>query len=345
MSIPGISVQPFMSNREAIHLFNYAKTDHSEIQLENDADLNVDAVRDMAISIFGPGIRVTTVSTDAEPDGFHVSYRIDAGLAVLGSIDLDIQTVRDTSTAQAALKAPLSLITAPLHSVAMRSVEPLDQASLQLGSSLVWVRDALLLKVDTNDSTPFLEIRADLGKLRRKAQNLLHLGGVLQRISPYWWPQRPSRSILTPLITAFAIAMDNHIKHHAVLPLYQTKADTAVEQPSYTVPVGKDFTIKLANDSDTHTLKPSLTSDYKVVRPMGNGTVNGYPFRSFSIGKTTVTLIVVHAHTLVVGAVEVDVEVTEWGDVDEERVSYHGRYFRPGYGYSNALLASWMVLF
>ena len=108
----------------------------------------------------------------------------------------------------------------------------------------------------------------------------------------------------------FAHALDGHLAGGAVPPSLYLKPNTAVTFTHCTVPAFEEFSFQLADATNTHALKRSVSEDPSIVEQMGNGSATGvYTFMGTNVGKTKVYLFVARTDNLAVGWAEVQVEI------------------------------------
>jgi hypothetical protein len=267
--------------------------------LKNNAALDRDGIASLAKSTLNPAVNVVAANEAALPSYFHVRYVIEIPQAT--GIMLTIQSFGDFDAAMAALNGKLCKITSDLDRTARKSGVPLGQVSLQVGKELQWVRDCLLIQIGPNNS----QSDDDAMDIEKPPQWPPGSPEAPKRSPPgFVWPEIPDA------VQALARALDKYLGDNAVEPSKQLKPNTTLATTnSLTVPVGGVLNIKLADDKDTHALKPAKTADREIAVPVANGGVNGYPFRAIGKGNTLVTLIVVHAKTLAVATAMVKVQV------------------------------------
>jgi hypothetical protein len=114
-------------------------------------------------------------------------------------------------------------------------------------------------------------------------------------------------------ILGIATYLDNHIAMNSVRTRDLCTKVTPALSPDTpgTAKVGETFQIQLQYVQDSHIAKPAEVEDHSIAVLTQNGTENGaYSFLALKAGQTKVWLMVAHARTLVMTAVEATIVVS-----------------------------------
>ncbi|KAK3373099.1 hypothetical protein B0T24DRAFT_702496 [Lasiosphaeria ovina] len=236
--------------------------------------------------IFGQKPSVQTVSAAIRPTYAHAQYGIDDGAGTMSSrVVVEIAHYTDAPLAQNAMRQHLNTFDADVSLVAIKTDKPLGQVSLQTAGSVLWVRDALWVRVEA--VSPF----APPGTPGTSAT------GSTPLPSPSGVKAGPAMPIIDKLL-GLAGALDSHLAKFAVPPATQLKPNTAVKAASWKGKRGAEFSFQLVDAKGTHVIKSAEPMPgggaQELVSPMRNGTAAGeYPFIACKEGKVGVAEVTV----------------------------------------------------
>ncbi|KAK0718567.1 hypothetical protein B0T26DRAFT_803382 [Lasiosphaeria miniovina] len=304
-------------------VFASAVTGNLASSTKSNAPLDPPTMARLATGIIGPSPTVKTLSASARAIDFRVLYSIEG--ASSGPVLLDFVHCTEAAAAQDLLKQYLGTFDGDVSAVTQKTTKPLGQVSLQTGTSVFWVRDAIWVRVQSLSSeVPKASPTPPSMKLSPQTAGTLPAarGGPTTSAPAAAAPSStgPAASTANPVLAAillpFAESLDAHLLKFAVPPNQQFKPNTAVKTSSYKGPRGTEFSFQLAEATGTHAIKPAQpaagdAAAGRIVSPTRNGSATGeYRFLGQRIGKGKVQLIVARADNLAVGAAEVTVEIT-----------------------------------
>ncbi|KAK0728883.1 hypothetical protein B0T26DRAFT_800522 [Lasiosphaeria miniovina] len=316
-----LSTQPPTLSRSAADVFASAVTGDLKSTTKSNAPLDAPSLALLVTGtgIFGQKPSVQTVSAAIRPTYAHAQYGIDDSAGTTSSrVVVEIAHYTDAPLAQNAMRQHLNTFDADVSLIATKTDKPLGQVSLQTAGSVLWVRDALWVRVEA--VSPFAPpvppkvpglavLPASPGTPGTSAT-----GGTRTPFpSPSGAKEGPAVPIIDKLL-GLAGALDSHLAKFAVPPATQLKPNTAVKAASWKGKRGAEFSFQLVDAKGTHVIKSAEPvpggGAQELVSPMRNGTAAGeYPFIACREGKGKVYLVVAKADTLAVGVAEVTVEV------------------------------------
>ncbi|KAL2024324.1 hypothetical protein VTK56DRAFT_8806 [Thermocarpiscus australiensis] len=302
MNPPGTTpaAGPASTPKSPSDVFAAAVTGDLKTTTKSNAPLDPNTIATLATGIVAAKPTVKTVGVSASATHFLVQYNIEGAPAAAPAagggpvvVLADIAHHTDAAAAQDVLRQFLATFDGDVAAAASKTARPLGQVSLQTGTSVFWVRDAIWVRLQAAPTTTTTPSPAP---------------------APAGPP--PADPVLEKLLLPLAAALDAHLAKHAVAPAAQLRPNTAVKTASYRGPVGKAFSFQLVDAKGTHALKPAEPvvdgggGGGMVVLPLANGSPTGeYSFLGRRPGKGKVRLVVAREDTLAVGVAEVSVEI------------------------------------
>ncbi|KAK0717612.1 hypothetical protein B0T26DRAFT_872038 [Lasiosphaeria miniovina] len=303
---------------------------------KSNAPLDAQSIAKLATSIPAMFSQKTTVNSSCtwvRPSFAAALYTVEDGTGTDSStVSVLFAHYTDASAAQGAMRQHLAMFDGNVGLVAKKPDRPLGQVSIQTGTGVFWVRDAIWVRVEavlsfgptraskTLDpplnpaapASPGNTAAGAPGTTAGKTTTTTTQASRSDTAKPS--DSAPTVSVLDKAL-ALAGALDTHLTKFAVPAAAQLKPNTAVKTSSWKGKRGAQFSFQLADAKGTHAVKPCepVAGDRgarNLVSLIRNGSAEGeYTFLACQEGKGKVNLLVARADTLAVGVAEVTVEV------------------------------------
>ena len=282
-------------------IFFAAKTGDFNTNLKNNAPLDLQSIKTLAMATLDPDLEIEAVKGAVHKRFVKAFYHVASPLLPVEGMNIDFYNCADASIAQSMMRTYLARCDNDISKIFRTPKQPLGQVALESNIDVFWVRNAVHVRIwlITEEGTrakPFSSM-----KLLTKILTSSHLL-VVKDLSD------------TPLtkMLRMADAIDKHLVAGAVPPSLYRTPDTTVDTTHRVVPRGQTFTFQFLNVADTHVLKPSIIEDASIIRSAHktNGSATGeFIFLAKKIGKTKLSLLLARPENLSVGWAEVEVEV------------------------------------
>ena len=288
---------------EADDIFLTAQTGSFDTDLKNNAPLDLESIKTLALATLDPKLEIHVTGTGVHRRFVSVEYHIAGPLLPVDGISMEIYNCAGASIAQSMMRTYLGRIENDVSKMFRKPEKPLGQVALKSDIDVIWVRNAVHVRVWL--------VRGE--GTRAEAFSFMKLM-TKNFTSSHFLAENALSDTSSPMnkILSMADALDKHLVAGAVSPSLYRTPDTTMDKTHLVVRGGEIFSFKLLNVANTLKLKPSIPEDGSIVSPQNNGSVEGvYTFGGKKIGKTKLCMYVARSDNLSVGWAEVEVEIVD----------------------------------
>lgn len=324
-----------VASRLATEVFSLAVTGDLKSTTKSNAPLDAQSIAKLATSIpaiFSQRTSVKSSCTWVRPTFAAALYTVEDGTGTDSStVSVLVAHYTDASAAQGAMRQHLAMFDGNVGLVTKKPDRPLGQVSIQTGTGVFWVRDAIWVRVEAVPSfgparaSKTLDLPLHPAAPASPGSTTAGAPGTTAGRTTTTTPasgsdtakpsgSAPAVSVLDKVL-ALASALDTHLTKFAVPAAAQLKPNTTVKTSSWKGKRGAQFSFQLVDAKGTHAVKTCepVAGDRgarNLVSLVRNGSAEGeYAFLACQEGKGKVNLLMARADTLAVGVAEVTVEV------------------------------------
>ena len=287
--------------KEADDIFLTAQTGSFDTDLKNNAPLDLASIKTLALATLDPKLEMHVTSTGVYRRFVSIYYHVTGPLLPADGMSIDIYNCADASIAQSMMRTYLGRYENDISKIFRKPEKPLGQVALESEFDVLWVRNAV-------------HVRVWLGRGKGTCMETFSCMKLMTKMftSSHFLEENAlsDTSSLMTKILSMADALDKHLVAGAVSPSLYRMPDTTVDKAHRVVHGGEIFSFKLLNVANTLTLKPSIPENGFIVSSQSNGSAEGvYTFAGKKLGKTKLCMYVARSDNLSVGWAEVEVEI------------------------------------